>query len=236
MRTASMRAAVMNISMNTPCATFTFFWRNVLEKLVSHHTTHADSMTYLTDKGPGVSAMINADAAMAPSSWAMQYRTNRTGLITPMSMRARETLGLKRPPVIRKKSQAETSKLRPMQVDIYITCSTVEEEPPGLAASLVVAWIPPRPSKRKKVVPTNSSRAACKSSRILEKCAERRWFDISRRRGGQKERLRSSQPLFAVSMNDKGVSLSTAIAGSMHFVWSAMTVTGDTCDDSVRFG
>ena len=120
-----------------------------------------------TESGPGVSASISPDAAIAPVICATQYSTNLTGRMTPTSNKARLMFGLKRPPVTRKNNHADTSKLSPIHVEMYITCSTVE---PLVVTSPVAAWIPPRPRRRKKVVPTNSSRAAWASSRMVDNC------------------------------------------------------------------
>ena len=120
-----------------------------------------------TESGPGVSASISADAAIAPSICAMQYSRNLTGRMTPTSNNARLTLGLKRPPVTRKNNHADTSKLSPIHVEMYMTCSTVD---PLVVTSPAAAWIPPRPSRRKKVVPINSTRAAWASSRKVDNC------------------------------------------------------------------
>jgi len=122
----------------------------------------------LTDRGPDVRARINPDAAMAPNIWAMQNNTNRRGSISPTRRRARVMFGLNGPPVTRKKSHAETRRLRPMDVEIYRTCS-IANPPESVVESPFATWMPPRPSKRKTVVPTNSTMAASASTLKLEK-------------------------------------------------------------------
>lgn len=83
----------------------------------------------LTESGPGVRAISSAEAAMAPNNCARQKSTNRTGLIIPTSNRAKLTFGLNRPPVTRKNNQADTSKLNPIAVEVYMTCSILEAPP-----------------------------------------------------------------------------------------------------------
>lgn len=115
---------------------------------------------------------------MAPINWAIQNRTNRIGLMIPRSTRAKLTFGLNNPPVTRKKSQlvitinkiyhnktrntthAATRRLSPIQVEMNMICSIGEGFTPLIAAAIAVAWMPPSPIKRKKVVPTNSKAAA----------------------------------------------------------------------------
>ena len=58
-----------------------------------------------------------------------------------------------------------------MDVEMYSTCSTVKRFDP-VTASALAAWMPPRPRRRKKVVPTNSRTAAWASSPNVEKYEE----------------------------------------------------------------
>jgi hypothetical protein len=64
---------------------------------------------------------MRPEAAIAPTSWAMKYRMNLSGLITPTSKRAMLIAGLKTPPVIRKKIQAVMRRLKDMDAAMYMT-------------------------------------------------------------------------------------------------------------------
>jgi hypothetical protein len=121
MSTAKQRAAVINISMNTACALFTPGPGTVLlgSSISVDHANIQDS-AHLDASCPGSSARTSPEAAMAPVSCAMQYMTNRTGVMTPERSRARETFGLNNPPVARKKSHAEMSSESPNTVAMYL--------------------------------------------------------------------------------------------------------------------
>lgn len=69
----------------------------------------------VTYNGPGKIAWIIAAAEMAPRHWDIDKRTARVGVITPTRARPSETAGLKSPPLIRKKTQALTVRLKPKE-------------------------------------------------------------------------------------------------------------------------
>ena len=103
--TAMTNVAVINISMNTPWAEFIPCCRNVLEKdktlSLCSLPNQLETRAYLTLSGPGVRPYTMADAAIAPTIWAMQNKTNRTGPTTPTRKSASVMLGLNNPPVTR---------------------------------------------------------------------------------------------------------------------------------------
>lgn len=119
--------------------------------------------TYFDASGPGVSANISAAAAMPPRSCATQNRTKRTGPMTPVRSSAVVTLGLKSPPVTRKKSHADTRRLKPNAKETY----RMRPRTVWLLPVDSVTCTAPKASMRKVVVPTNSSRAAWMSSLIV---------------------------------------------------------------------
>lgn len=141
MSTERTNAAVMNISMKTPWARFVPSRKTVLGAIVRSLTHHRlDESTHLTDSGAEVNERKMAAPAIAPSNWATQYSTKRTGANAPTNRSASEMFGLKRPPVTRKKSHADTRRLKPIDVAIYITCSVVEDcLPPPCSVSAVAA-------------------------------------------------------------------------------------------------
>jgi hypothetical protein len=121
MSTARQRAAVMNISMKTAWALLTPGPGTVLSRSsISDDRANMPESAHLDASCPGRSARTSPEAAMAPVSCAMQYMTKRTGVITPERRRARETFGLNRPPVARKKSHAEMSSESPNTVAMYL--------------------------------------------------------------------------------------------------------------------
>jgi hypothetical protein len=78
----------------------------------------------------------------------------------PMSARPRATAGLKRPPLIRKKTQALTARLKPNASEMYISVPRAGEVvvPSGLlaASASFATWAPAKAKKRKRNVPRNS--------------------------------------------------------------------------------
>jgi len=74
------------------------------------------------------------------------------------------TSGLNKPPVTRNQIQADINKLRPKEAEMentWMTLSFAEEVDEATWAE--VAWVAPNAKRRKKVVPTNSRRAAKRS-------------------------------------------------------------------------
>jgi hypothetical protein len=128
-----------------------------MEKGKTKNKNKTQKHTHLYESGPGVSASTMPAAAIAPVNCATQYKPKRTGPMTPTRRSARLTSGLNRPPVARKKNQAETSRLSPNAVAMYRARSSAD---PSTSCD---ACVPPNASSRNTVVPTNSNRAALKS-------------------------------------------------------------------------
>lgn len=68
MSTERQSAAVMNISMNTACASLMFVPGPVLRIEISYMYLFERSKTNLNAKSPGKRAIRSAEATMAPSS------------------------------------------------------------------------------------------------------------------------------------------------------------------------
>jgi hypothetical protein len=98
-RTERTRAAVMNISMNTPLALLVPSDNSVLHTQSEPFTSVGRRETHSTVKGPGNNACTNAAAAIEPNNCATQYNTNLTGPIAPTIINASEIFGLNSPPV-----------------------------------------------------------------------------------------------------------------------------------------
>lgn len=95
-RTANMSKLVQNISMKSP-------WTTLVP----------DANLVVAFRSPGRVSWTNPAPAIAPAHWAMVRRIARTGVMTPTKSRPRETAGLKRPPLTRKKIHAQIARLKP---------------------------------------------------------------------------------------------------------------------------
>jgi len=71
----------------------------------------------------------------APTNCAIQYSMKRTSLTVPTNSIVSEMFGVKTPKMTQKKSHADTRRLKPMDVTMYITCSVMEDclPPPSVS-------------------------------------------------------------------------------------------------------
>jgi hypothetical protein len=94
----------------------------------------------------------------------------RTQGRAPIKHMPNVTAGLNSPPLMRKKTQALTAKLKPKERAMYCSCwgfepvcSTVRPEEEGIEFA---TWAPERANQRKRTVPTNSPVMAMKWLRM----------------------------------------------------------------------
>lgn len=68
----------------------------------------------------------------------------------PMRARPKATAGLKRPPLMRKKTQAQTARLKPNASEMYSNVPIDGEVPSGLmaASASFATWVPAKAKKR----------------------------------------------------------------------------------------
>ena len=98
MKIVNTSIVVKNISMKTPCAMDVPAPKDVR-----------------TLSWPGYKTSTIPAAAMPPMIWEMKIRPPRTHGIAPTRHMPKVTAGLKSPPLILKKTQALTPKLKPKQ-------------------------------------------------------------------------------------------------------------------------
>lgn len=119
-----------------------------------------------TLSGPGKSALTTAAAVMAPRICVMVRRTPRMYGNAPTRHIPSVTAGLKRPPEMRKKTQALTAREKPKDRLMYRSWAGLE------ACAMVMdvcgaVWVfatcvPEKAKKRKRKVPMNSPHMATK--------------------------------------------------------------------------
>lgn len=116
---------------------------------------HAETLLPLT---LGKSADTTPALARAPNIWATKTIAARVYVKQPMSVRPSVTAGLKRPPLMRKKTQALTARLKPNASAMYSRVLGDGEVSPAAEEASLATWVPANAKKRKRNVPTNSPR------------------------------------------------------------------------------
>jgi hypothetical protein len=153
MKIVNTNSAVSTASINTPLA-----------RLVSALSV------VRTFKGVGKITLTKKLAKMLPVICAVIIVQKRVAVMALVRSMAKETAGLKRPPLMRKKIQTLTMSEKAKISATY--CVTMGEKPVdaevvvlgvGEEESMLATWVPEKAKKRNIVVPTNSPMKATKS-------------------------------------------------------------------------